>query len=174
MRVQQSGKPEEQEVSAESGEHYSMRLTPSFTSQRAQDLLLVSFTDVSGLKATEASRLQLQLVIDSLSELVAVLGPDGRIRLVNQAWSDAAQRRGAALARVGVGANYLEACRTAPEVNRGLEAVLLGSQEQFSAEYPCKDGEREPWFRMHASRMRDGSGVVVSHLELPGRRGGGP
>jgi PAS domain S-box-containing protein len=115
----------------------------------------------------------LQAVIDALAGNVAVLGPDGAIELVNQAWREFADRNGdPGMRACGPGTNYLEVCRRsafsdkrAERVLQGLHAVLGGQQRVFVSEYPCDAPDEQRWFRLHAAPMAAGK-VLVTHFNL--------
>jgi len=115
-------------------------------------------------------------VLDALPEQIAVLDGDGFIVAVNEAW----RKRGMAHGHggTGVGANYLDVCRSAEGAGAdnaalaagGITAVLTGSRKQFQMEYPCHTSSRKRWFSMTVSPLaRDRSGVVVVHVEITER-----
>ncbi|MCF8168657.1 MAG: PAS domain-containing protein, partial [Rhodoferax sp.] len=106
---------------------------PSTTGRGA----VTSFVDVSAYH--DAKRLQ--GILDGLPEHVAVLEPDGTIRMVNAAWKRFALANGdLELKFSGPGCNYLNACEvdfpedgdSAASAVRGLRAVLEGSLPGFS------------------------------------------
>jgi PAS domain S-box-containing protein len=115
----------------------------------------------------------LQTIIDALAGNVAVLGADGTIELVNQAWRDFAERNGDPEMRsCGPGTNYLEVCRRsafsdkgAERVLHGLTALVEGSQRVFVSEYPCDAPDQQRWFRLHAAPMAGGK-ILVTHFNL--------
>ncbi len=111
-----------------------------------------------------------QAVIDSLPQHVAVLDREGRILAVNRAW------RAFSHENSGIGANYLEACRTdisaaaADLAVAGIQAVLAGAEE-FKMEYGPRG---EHWFLMQVSPLPQNpgevGGAVVSHLDITSRK----
>jgi PAS domain-containing protein len=118
----------------------------------------------------------IQSALDALGERLAILDAQGCVRWVNRPWRLYAAHPGAPpFAAVGVGANYLEACRNAPaelkvahDTLYGIHSVLEGLVERFSLEYSL--GERRGmmgWYLMTASTLEDGSGgVVIAHREI--------
>ena len=120
---------------------------------------------------------RLQAVIDALTEHIAVIDATGRIKLVNAAWRRFAMSNGdPELAHSGVGANYLEACRSggheddaiAQQAARGLRGVLGGTLPSFALEYPCHSPDEERWFVMNVTQVQHGEfAAVVSHVRLP-------
>src|SRR5690242_7856094 len=87
-----------------------------------------------------------QHLLASLSAEVAVLDHEGKIVLTNEAWERFAHENAAGQSgNLGVGANYLEVCRSASgesaegakDVLAGMEEVLSFKRRDFSFEYPC-------------------------------------
>lgn len=134
---------------------------------------VLTITDVTAARAAEH---QLQAVIDSLPEHIAILDPDGTITHVNTAWTAFARANGARSdAAVGVGSNYLrvldEAAAAGSEVGQvaaGLREILAGERDQLRAEYPCDAPNQPRWFVMHAGPLRNSptGGAIVSHVEV--------
>jgi PAS domain S-box-containing protein len=123
------------------------------------------------------SRDFLQATLDSLATNVAVLDETGMIVMTNRPWVDFAVTTGGALFS-SVGDNYLEACDGAPgdafadQAGAGLRGLLVGSENEFSMEYPCRAPGIDRYFVMRASRFA-GPGaarLVVSHQDVTTRR----
>lgn len=167
-RVQQTKEPLEREVSTVTGDRYVLHLTPYLTESRQVSGVVVSFVDVTKLREEEHGRARLQQVIDSLHEQVAVVDAQGTIRFVNRAWNTFANENaaGAQLVGLGVGANYLAACLNAPEAHALLRGVLSGGVDKGELEYPCHSPTEQRWFRMYVRPLGDGSGAVISHLDV--------
>jgi len=114
-------------------------------------------------------------VINSLTAHIAVLDGEGRIIAVNDAWRRFADANGGVAARTGVGVSYLQVCgvpeeaKGTREIAEGIRAVLRGSRDNFTAEYPCHSPEEERWFLLHASPLPQG-GAVVSHVNITERK----
>jgi two-component system CheB/CheR fusion protein len=141
---------------------------PSSTGRGA----VTSFVDVSAYH--DARRLQ--AVLDGLPEHVAVLEPDGTIRMINAAWRRFALSNGdPELKTCGTGCNYLTACGNdftqGSDISnvavRGLRGVLDGTLPSFSIEYPCHTFTQKRWFVMDvASIPGPAFGAVVSHINV--------
>lgn len=120
-----------------------------------------------------------QRVLDSLTAEVAVLDQSGTIIAVNKAWSQFAADNGGTVEKTGVGANYLEVCRSpagedahdGERVGRGIEQVLSGSLDVFKFEYACHSATIKRWFLLHVSRLdASDSFVVMTHMSITERK----
>jgi two-component system CheB/CheR fusion protein len=141
---------------------------PSSTGRGA----VTSFVDVSAYH--DARRLQ--VILDGLPEHVAVLEPDGTIRMVNAAWRRFALANGdPELKTCGMGANYLKACGTdfpqdgdtAQAALSGVRGVLDGTLPSFSIQYPCHSPTEKRWFVMNVAPIPGPTfGAVVSHINV--------
>ena len=112
-------------------------------------------------------------VVDSLTANIAILDPTGRILAVNSSWSKFADENQAADANLGVGANYLDVCRSAgldPNARAalyGILGVMSGKLSSFYHRYPCHSPSEARWFALRASPLVDyPSFVVVSHENI--------
>ncbi len=115
-------------------------------------------------------------ILASLPAHIAVVDRTGTIVSVNPSWKEFAMKNGEIADRCGVGANYLEVCRQAGDQNGavdtldGLKAVLDGTVDEFSREYPYHSPDERRWFLLHATRLRGGiTGAVVSHINITER-----
>ena len=151
---------------------------------RLQRLVGVS-TDITARKQAEAAlRASEELnrrTLQALPAHIAVIDRQGRIVTVNQAWLEFARSNEAAGSpAVAVGADYLAVCRRAAVANSpeaaealaGIEAVLAGSREQFSLEYPCHSPQQQRWFLMTVAPFGAGGagGAVITHVNISARR----
>ncbi|WP_306150518.1 MULTISPECIES: PAS domain-containing protein [unclassified Roseibium] len=147
-----------------------IRHVPYIDAITKKTALVLMFLDVSSLDRLDF----LQTVLDSLPEHIVVLDGDGHIRLVNEAWTNFARENEGELHSIGVGAQYLSACRVSPqsrdfdtatEVETNLRRMLDGEIDVFSVEYPCHSKKEQRWFLMHAKRFAaNRSGLVISHI----------
>ena len=121
----------------------------------------------------------LRSVLSSLSAHIAVVDSTGLILAVNRAWQEfGVSNDASALAREGVGVNYLDVCRRAapesPEAARalaGIESVLRGAVPEFVLEYPCHSPDKQRWFLLYATPLTSGrNGAVVSHVDITQRK----
>lgn len=119
-----------------------------------------------------------QAVLDALAQQVAVLDSSGTIVAVNIAWNAFALANCGDPARLGIGHNYLQTCRTATGHDSdeasaalaGLQAVLEGRLPSFELNYPCHAPDRQRWFLMQATPINaPHGGAVVAHLDVTAR-----
>jgi signal transduction histidine kinase/ABC-type uncharacterized transport system substrate-binding protein len=131
-------------------------------------------------EARVSSELLKRAVLNSLSSGVAVLDGNGTIISSNPQWAKFAMNGGTGFtSEQDVGANYLEACRAAVDAGnqsaaqalRGIEAVLVGDQAQFSMEWDWS-GVFGPCYSLMTvtplSNVR--SGCVVMHTDITQRK----
>ncbi len=117
-------------------------------------------------------------VLDSLSAYVAVLDASGLIVAVNRVWERAALLNNpSGLARVSVGANYLQVCERAAgkssEARRtlaGIVEVLAGRTHVFKTEYLCAWPGHQQWFSMRVTPLGNRSGCVIAHEDITDRK----
>ncbi len=163
----------ERAVQGLDGRHFLVKMLPYQIPSSSARGVVISFIDMTAVH--QASRLQ--DILDGLAEHVAVLDEQGRIVLVNAAWSNFARNNGDPdMRRSGPGVSYLSVCAPPPDASDakfamsaadGLRSVLDGRQDHFSLEYPCHSPTEERWFVMHARRLHGESpGAVVSHIDI--------
>ena len=95
-------------------------------------------------------------VLASLPAQIAVTDRDGVIVATNAAWDRfALENGGSCSAAFCVGADYLGTCQRAADVSEdarrafeGISAVLDGSADRYTMEYPCHSPDRDRWFLM--------------------------
>lgn len=118
-------------------------------------------------------------VLNSLSAHVCVLDRNGVILRTNEPWERFSRANSDMTSTIGaVGENYLEVCRraiangdtTVGPILAGIEAVIEGRAQMFSAEYPCDSPEETRWFLLRASPLVASQGVVLSHLDISDRK----
>ncbi len=119
-----------------------------------------------------------QSILSSFPSHVALLNGDGEIVAVNTAWTEFAESNGnGSGACLGVGADYLQVCADASENEadakvafEGISAILNGSRDRFTMEYPCHGPDEERWFWMAVnSSAGPGGGVVMVHVDATER-----
>ena len=131
-------------------------------------------------KARRRERDFAQSLLGALAARVAVLDPQGRIGMVNDAWrrfaESASPGESAALCE---GADYLEVCRRAAADGdaraelalEGLLAVMDRRLPGCEQQYPCPGPEGERWFLMRAIPLADPPGsVAVLHEDVTDSR----
>ena len=118
-------------------------------------------------------------MLDFVEEHTAILLESGGIESVNRLWSEFAERNGGRPETTGVGANYLEVCRTsagrgdttAQRAYEGIRDVLEDRRPRFEIEYPCHSPQTQRWFKM-VIRPFEQSGHLkyfISHRNITGR-----
>ena len=133
---------------------------------------------VEALRESEAFTVS---VLNSLSSQIVVLNSQGVIMAVNKPWLRFAEENEAShLVENFVGMNYLNVCAQAPlfahgeeaaSAQAGILAVLAGTQNEFSLEYPCHSPDQQRWFRMRVTPLLDSqAGVVVAHENITERK----
>ena len=117
-----------------------------------------------------------QAILDSLAANIAVIDSNGEILAVNTAWQEFAIANNMADQALGIGANYIDVCRSAradPNARAALKGILdvfSGRQSNFCHVYPCHSPSEERWFAMHVTPLLDHPGcVVVSHENITHR-----
>jgi PAS domain S-box-containing protein len=139
--------------------------------------------DISDRKRAEEALHEVEELNDktlqALPAHIAVVDHLGQIIAVNQAWTDFAENNQAACAHsVAVGTNYIHVCQLAADDNdaeaghalQGIEAVLDGTCEQFTSEYPCHTPQQQQWFLMTAVPLSGGKGgAVITHTNITAR-----
>lgn len=136
--------------------------------------------DITERKRTEAALQRSEelnrAVLGSLRDQIAVLDREGEIIAVNDGWTRFAEEnegRG-----VGVGANYLDVCRSSitsyPDARKsleGIEAVLENRDQQYREEYSCETPSGDRWFVLSVTPLRlPEGGAVVSHIDVTERK----
>jgi two-component system sensor kinase FixL len=119
-------------------------------------------------------------VLASLTSRVAVLDRAGRIIAVNESWTRFAREHAAPDGGgTGVGANYLDICRSAieadvhdaPDTCAGIQGVLDGWLASFGYDYTLSAPLGERWFHLMVVPLnRPEGGAVVSHTDVTERR----
>ncbi len=135
--------------------------------------VVASFSDVTESQLSLETR---SAILDSLPGQVALLGQDGTVLAVNEAWKRFAATNQWTFPPESAGLNYLSVCdrATGPgaadarTAARGIREVLAGKSERFEFRYACYSEAEQRWFRMIVTPLpeRLGSGVVVMHFDL--------
>ncbi|MBP9905246.1 MAG: diguanylate cyclase [Rhodoferax sp.] len=157
---------------------------PQFHPDGSLHQVVVTFSDISKRKQAEAALAKSEAfkntILDSLTAEIAVVDSQGIIQAVNESWQrfllDNSAGPGSAMPLIGVGANYLTACRSqnkahassSLEASTGIQAVLGGRLPHFNLEYPCDSPKQKRWFAMTVvplgQNVRDGA--VISHTDI--------
>ncbi|HJW34832.1 MAG TPA: PAS domain S-box protein [Holophagaceae bacterium] len=124
-----------------------------------------------------------QVILDSVSDEIAVLDRDGYIIAVNEPWKrfglENLPPSGAAGSGIGIGANYLKVCDSGEDHHggnglcacEGIRAVIEGRVGRYSLEYACPSLDEQRWFQMSVTPLGpERSGAVVSHSNITDRK----
>lgn len=120
----------------------------------------------------------LRQLMDSLPASVALIDGNGDILQVNRSWSRFGSDNGADEALCnGTNINYFSTLSRAADSGsasaqasiQGFKQLSAGEIESFVQEYPCHAPNRQRWFQMTVTRMRDAVGhYVVTHTDISG------
>ena len=113
-------------------------------------------------------------ILHVLPANIAVLGADGTILAVNEAWERFGAANGLTADACGVGLNYLHVCDSAgthPDamhVAEGIRHILDGTSRAFSYEYESSSPFLRRWFRVIVTPMQGHGryGAVVMHINV--------
>jgi two-component system CheB/CheR fusion protein len=161
----------EREILSNDGRTFLVRILPYFVPSTMAKGAVASFVDITAYHDVQ----RLQVILDALPEHIAVLEHDGTIALVNQAWRRFAKANGDPdLTHTGIGTNYFDACKVNNDKNemgqraiQGIKAVLEGSSQFFSIEYPCHSPTEKRWFAMKVAPIKGYEyAAVVSHINI--------
>lgn len=118
-------------------------------------------------------------ILDSLPANLALVDEDGTILAVNERWRNYGVENEYHGNPEMIGQNYLSACGQATEdatdetrmAEQGIRAVLDGSQEKFTMQYPCHSPEQQRWFEMIVTpvKARKRRSAVVMHFDITDR-----
>jgi signal transduction histidine kinase len=105
---------------------------------------------------------------------MALIDSHGKIVAVNNDWTLLAKQTGVKLARVGVGANYLEVCRKASAFSvishqalNGIIQVIKEEVPSFTMDYTCQTPAGLAHFRMNAAQIHyRNARVAISHTDI--------
>ena len=134
---------------------------------------------VQSAAAVESSAAMAGAVLAALPGETAIIDSDGTIVQANEAWVTASRRGAAAQLALKVGANYLDACRSAidmpPDIGRALHAsivsILCGERDESAIEYPTMRRGQDRWFEARVRRLASlGGGAAVMHFDVTARR----
>lgn len=95
----------------------------------------------------------LTALVAAMQGNAALIGADGVIVAVSDAWRRFCMANGGDERRSCVGNGYIDICEASgePRVAEGLRAVLRGEQEEYSSVYACHAPHERRWFRQRTS-----------------------
>ena len=122
----------------------------------------------------------LRSLIDSLTEHIVVINPDGIIQYVNSAWVKFGEENGASPRIDWRGADYLAVCDAAADSGEsqgrdaavGIRSVIEARDADFYYEYPCNSPEEKRWFMMRITPLgwQGPKRFVISHHNITERK----
>lgn len=121
-----------------------------------------------------------RLVLDAMSEHVAVVDVEGVIVYVNRPWNDFCIRNGGPSGIRWEGINYLAVCEQAASNGdefgamavEGLRRLARGTDSQYALEYPCHEPGQQRWFMAQMTPLSVGGRdyIVISHHDITQRK----
>jgi len=118
-------------------------------------------------------------ILDALPANICVMNTRGQLTMVNRAWAATGSQSTPLCGqggRLGLGDNYLEACRRAEgnpfaaQTREGILAVLSGRTRAFRLEYPGQVAGDSRWFVLQVTPFARGKrGAVASHRDITER-----
>jgi diguanylate cyclase (GGDEF)-like protein/PAS domain S-box-containing protein len=175
-------------ISRPDGDRYFMTtLKPIFDAQGQVEAVLAHSKDITDRKLAEETLVEneayTRAILDSVSDLIAVIDQRGVITAVNALWSKFALENsnhpGTPAEHTDVGTNYLDVCRAGAPSDAdsgesaadGIQAVLDGRVSTFSLEFTCHSPEEMRWFRMRVTPLRvSKGGAVIAHTDITERK----
>jgi PAS domain S-box-containing protein len=123
------------------------------------------------------------VLLDSLSDQIALLDDQGKIISTNKAWKQYSQEKsvipGKLTRSVDVGVNYIESCKSnfsdltkeEQEICIGIQSVLEGRLDRFNYEYSSNYKAEHHWFNVMVKPLGSKTGgVVVIHNDITERK----
>ncbi len=126
-----------------------------------------SFTELQRAATQQAS------ILNALPAHIALLNEDGIIMAVNERWKDFGDENSLATPDHGLGTSYFAGVQTNPEVqhvHEKLKSVLRGELDGFQHEYTCHAPFKQRWFTMITSKLEQGGGAVVMHVDITDKK----
>ncbi|WP_428775918.1 GGDEF domain-containing protein [Vibrio sp.] len=122
-----------------------------------------------------------KLILDTITEHIAVINSDGDILFVNKSWDMFAQDNHCFVqGQQWSGVNYLKICDIgaskgdlyAHQAAEGIRQVINREVEIFYFEYPCHSDEEFRWFMMRVTPfvLNDDRCFAISHQKITERK----
>jgi len=122
----------------------------------------------------------LSLVLDSITEHIAVIDGTGDIKFVNKSWSTFGEQNDCLISCDWSGINYIDECDKAAKVGdnfgtqaaNGIREVMAKKSECFYFEYPCHSPAEPRWFMMRVTPLQydEQDYFVISHQNITERK----
>ncbi len=122
----------------------------------------------------------LRLLLDTVSDNIAVIDDKGYILYINQSWNRFGQENNLSLNEKWIGTNYLDVCEKAA-INgdkfgkmaaAGIRNVIQQKKIDFYLEYPCHSPDETRWFMMRVTHFsHEGAPrFVITHTNITERK----
>ena len=148
------------------------------------DIILENSNLVDKSSAISPDKLQhnelLQVVVDGLTNQIALIDTNGTIVMVNRAWRDFANENGGVIGAVSEGVNYLDVCDNiigddqadATSMASDIRQVISGQSTIFEQEYPCHSPTQQRWYRAIVTPFprEDPQYILVVHENITKRK----
>ena len=130
------------------------------------------------IRAGDDSAVQFELrgaILDALPARIALLGRDGTVLAVNEAWRKFGRARGAPHSAAEEGDRYFDAgawMGATPGVVAAIREVLDGTRRSYDADLSLDGAEGEEWLRLLVAPIRLGRhrGAIVMHVDRTAQR----
>ncbi len=121
-----------------------------------------------------------KLVLNTITEHIAVIDQHGGIQYVNTSWKDFGRNNFCRIKGNWIGVNYLAECDAAAALGddfgvtagAGIREVIAGDKPQFYLEYPCHSPDEKRWFMMRVTpfSIEESRCFVISHQNITERK----
>lgn len=122
----------------------------------------------------------LNLVLDSITEHIAVIDDQGEIQYVNSSWLTYGSQNECGISIDWKGVNYLDECdkgsvmgdEFSTMAGKGIRNVIDRNVSTFHFEYPCHSPDEKRWFMMSITpfQLVEKRYFVISHKDITGRK----
>jgi diguanylate cyclase (GGDEF)-like protein len=122
----------------------------------------------------------LSLVLNSITEHIAVIDDQGEIQYVNNSWSTFGSKNKCSISNDWDGVNYLDECNKgsvmgddfSTKAGKGIRSVIEQNDYTFYFEYPCHSPDEKRWFMMRVTpfQLDKKKYFVISHQDVTERK----
>lgn len=154
----------EREVQTRQGRWYLLRVMPYRTVGNAVDGVVMTFTDITEQKKTQAQLLQLKQAVEQSASIIMITDTAGQIEYVNPKFSQVTGYSREEV--VGKNPRLLKSGQQSPELYQHLwETILSGKEWRGEMCNQKKDGEPY-WVSASISPVKDESGVTIRFISV--------
>lgn len=122
----------------------------------------------------------LRLVIDSVTDHIAVIDVKGDIQFVNKSWTTFGNNNECTIGDNWSDINYITVCEKSAKVEgdfgtqavNGIKSMIEKKSSSFYFEYPCHSQDEKRWFMMHVTpfHLKQKNYFVISHQNITERK----